>query len=379
MVGIQILGGKASLPIGSRFPCCEDMRKILCVHLEKEKINQAILEECSRHSQLVEPRGEKEVLLDLSIFKQVGEIVKQLADFLQRENAGSGRLGLGINPLTACCAASRSSLPTRGAGKKGYRYLSLQGMLVVQVIPGQEAEFIGSLPLDEFPCLAEKERQKLMRLGYSRVGEIAGLSPQRLGQLLKREAQLLWFNCQGIDYSPVRGAYPADRLAASLPLPGCENRYGLEKALEQISIELGNKMERRYMACRHLCLEILGEREIISRERLLGYACYEASHLTRVLSELLLEIGIPLPVEELRVYLDRLERVEVATPDLFTWHQHYQEEERRRRLQEAVQNLLQRFPRVMQMGPEVERREQVLALWDPWRYAPEDGVRNEDE
>ncbi len=52
------------------------MHKIVCLHLEKEKINQVILDECSQHSPLVEPRGEQGVLLDLSTFKRAGEIVK---------------------------------------------------------------------------------------------------------------------------------------------------------------------------------------------------------------------------------------------------------------------------------------------------------------
>lgn len=345
------------------------MRKIICLYIEKKKINQAILEECSRHSGLVEPQGEK-VLLDLSIFRQAGEIVRQLADFLQKENARPARLGLGANPLVACCAACRRDLPMATAGKKSYRQLLLGGIPVVQVIPGREKNFVASLALTEFPPLSVRDRKRLVRLGYSRVGEVAGMSSQRLGQILRCDALPLWQNCQGIDYSPVRGLYPPERLACSLPLC-CENRYGLEMALKQISLELEAQMARRHMACRHLFLEVLGEKDSIRRERLLGYACYEASHLTRLLSELLLENGLPFPVEELRVYLDRLEGLEVGMPDLFTWSQHYQEEEHRRQLQEAIRHLLQRFPQGIQLGPKVGRREQVLALWDPWRFLPD--------
>jgi hypothetical protein len=356
------------------------MRKIICLHLEEQNLNEIILEECSRHSLLVEPRDDREVLLDVSTFKRVGEIIKQLAAFLQKQNAGSGWLGVGSNPLIASCAACRQSLPDSTAGRKSYNLLSLGSILVVRVLPGQEKEFIASLPLEEFTPLLAKDRLKLMRLGYSRVGDIAGLSPQRIGQLLRCNAMPLWQNCQGIDYTPVRGTYPPDRLTCSILLPSCKDRTGLKLALEQISIELEEKMERQHKACRKLRLEVLGARESISRERVLGYACYKASNLARVLLELLPETGLPLPVEELRVYLDKLEQLEMEMPDLFTWRGRYQEEQRRCQLQEVIHNLLQRFPRSIQLGSKIERREQVLAFWDPWRFPAENRRKagNED-
>lgn len=347
------------------------MRKIVYLHLEKEKISQVILDECSQHSPLVEPQGEQGVLLDLSTFKRAGEIVKELAVFIHRQNAGPARLGLASNPLLAFCAAC-SSIPVQAKSKNTYRLQSYHNILILQVLPGQEANFLTGLSLQEFPVLMAKERQKLMRLGYSRVGEMAGLSREKLGQILKRDALLLWQNSQGIDYSPVRGNYPPDRLVCSILLPSCKERQSLELALQQISTNLEQELSQLHKACRKLVLEIRGEKESLIRERLLGYACYEAAQLARILAELLPEAELPLPVEELRVYLERLEKVEVEMPDLFTWRRHYQEEQRRRRLQESIYNLLQRFPQGIRQGAEIERREQVLALWDPWRFPSQD-------
>lgn len=347
------------------------MRKIVYLHLEKEKISQVILDECSRHSPLVEPQGEQGVLLDLSTFKRAGEIVKELAVFVHRQNAGPVRLGLASNPLLAFCAAC-SSIPAQAKSKNTYRLQSYHNILILQVLPGQEANFLAGLSLQEFPVLTAKERQKLMRLGYSRVGEMAGLSREKLGQILKHDALLLWQNSQGIDYSPVRGIYPPDRLVCSVLLPSCKERQSLELALQQISVSLEQELSQRHRACRKLVLEIRGEKESLSRERLLGYACCEAAQLARTLAELLPKEELPLPVEELRVYLERLERVEVEMPDIFTWRRHYQEEQRRHRLQESIYNLLQRFPQGIRQGTEIERREQVLALWDPWRFPLQD-------
>lgn len=347
------------------------MRKIVYLHLEKEEISQVILEECSRHSTLVEPRGEQGVLLDLSTFKRVGEIVKELVVFIYQQNMGPARLGIASNPLVAFCAACSSMLAQVGS-KNNYRLQSYKNILIIRILPGQEASFLASLPLYEFPALSARERQKLMRLGYSRIREMAGLSPERLGQILKRDALLLWQNIRGIDYSSVRGIYPPDRLACSSLLFFCKDRQSLEQALQQISVSLEKELSQRHKACRKLILEIRGEKESMVRERLLGYACHEASQLTRILAELLPEAELPLPVEELRVYADRLEKVKVEMPDLFTWRQHCQEEQQRRRLQETIHNLLQRFPRSIQQGAEVERREQILALWDPWRFPLQD-------
>ena len=348
------------------------MRKIVYLHLEKGKISQVILEECSRYSTLVEPRGEQGVLLDLSTFKRAGEIVKELAVFIYRQNVGPARLGIASNPLVAFCATCGSIPPVQVKIKNTYRFHSYYNILIFQVIPGQEASFLAGLPLQEFPVLSAKERQKLIRLGYSRVGEMAGLSQERLGQILKCDALQLWQNSRGIDYSSVRGNYPPDRLVCSLLLSSCKDRQRLEQALQQISISLEKELDQRHKTCRKLVLEVRGEKESLSQERLLGYACHEASQLTRILVELLPKTELPLPVEELRVRVDRLEKVEVEMPDLFTWRQHYQEEQQHRRLQEAIHDLLQRFPRSIQQGAEVERREQILALWDPWRFPLQD-------
>jgi hypothetical protein len=71
------------------------------------------------------------------------------------------------------------------------------------------------------------------------------------------------------------------------------------------------------------------------------------------------------PAEEIRVTLTRLERAEMHMPDLFSWRA--VPTDQNRQIKNAVVHLQQKYPNCIQVGIIPERREQVLALWDPWR------------
>ena len=56
------------------------MRKIVYIRLESEAIDKALLDACSGHSSLLEPIDAQELLLDLSPFKRIGDILSGLAE-----------------------------------------------------------------------------------------------------------------------------------------------------------------------------------------------------------------------------------------------------------------------------------------------------------
>ena len=75
-------------------------------------------------------------------------------------------------------------------------------------------------------------------------------------------------------------------------------------------------------------------------------------------------------VEGVRIFLSELKPLEMRAQDLFTLRCTYQQEARERKRSAILEQLLQRFPDRLSLGMDIDRREQVLLFWDPWRFSP---------
>ena len=346
------------------------MRKIVYIFLASDIIDTALLDACSLHSSLVEPIGEGELLLDLSPFNRIGEVLTLLAGTLSGLIKGQAGIGVAASPLLAMLAVRHRGLTAEA--KSSCRSFQKKGINIIQVIPGREALFMRTLPLEEFPPLSTRECKLLKRLGYSQVGDLADLGSARLKQILKKDGTTLWQNSCGRDYRPVRGLYPPERLGYSMVLEeGCQNRTQLLLILQEASRELGGLLIQRHVSCNHgeLQLELSGGQSLQMERQLLA-ACYESSSLRMILAGLLPDI-IEQPVIELRVFLKDLKPVEMRAQDLFTLRYIYQEEAKKQKRAATMEQLLHRFPGRISLGMDIERREKILLFWDPWRFYPE--------
>ena len=347
------------------------MRKIIYIRLTAESIDKSLLDACSRHSSLLEPIGEQELLLDLSPFNRIGDILRALAADLSERVKGRSVVGLAASPLLAMLAAQRSSLA--GIPNTSYRLFQQKQVDIIQVRPGQEALFLSTLPLEEFSPLSSRETRLLHKLGYRQVGELTPLGPARLQQILKKDTWALWQNICGRDYRPVKGLYPPERLGCSLALAeDCMNRSQLLLILENAARELAAILGQRHAACHkvQLQLEIGGQPLVLERQ--LSQGCQDSLRLGVILAGLLPDT-FEQPVTELRVGLEGLQPVEMRTQDLFTLRFTHQEEAKQHLRKDVMEQLQQRFPARIGLGMDIERREKILCFWDPWRFSPEEG------
>lgn len=347
------------------------MRKIIYIQLSENVFDEALLDACSGHSSLLEPLSEQELLLDLSPFNRISDIVKALADSLAGHISGRAAIGLATSPLLAILAAQRSSL--KGVPPGSYRSFQEQMVNITQVIPGKEASFLANLPVEEFFPLSAREYKLLQKQGYTQVGELATLGPIRLQQILKRDPAGLWQNIQGRDFRPVKGLYPPQRLGYSLELAeGCTDRNRLLLILEDAARELGAILGQRHAACKQVQLQLeLGGKQHLSQARHLARACHDMSRLGLILAGLLPPI-LEQPVTGLRVGLEGLQALEMRSQDLFTLRYVHQQESRQLQRAAVMEQLLQRFPDSIGLGVGIERREEILRFWDPWRFAPQE-------
>ncbi|MCX5779779.1 MAG: hypothetical protein NTV45_02950 [Firmicutes bacterium] len=348
------------------------MRKIVYILLATDPIDKALLDACSDHSSLLEPLSERELLLDLSPFKRIGDILDGLAGIVAEQVTGPASIGIATSPLLAMLAGQHPHLPV--APKNSFRRLKKQDLDIIQVLPGQEGLFISCLALEDFPPLMPREAKLLKRLGYSQVGELVDLGRARLQQILKREISNLWQNSCGRDYRPVKGLYPPERLGYSLALEeGCIDHNQLHLILRTAAQELGELLQQRHAACQQVKLQLqFVEEPGLNLERQLSGACQDVSRLALILTGLLPDV-IERPVNQVRVVLEDLQAVEMRSPDLFTLRCTYQEEAKKRQRTASMEQLMQRFPGRIGLGMAIERREIILHFWDPWRFSSKGG------
>lgn len=339
------------------------MRKIICLNMVRKNMSLEILEECSHHSFLVEPRSQ-EVLVDLSFFNKISHIIDSIAS-VAASLGEKADIGVASSPLLAIIAAqSHNHLPRNN---KCRRVFQCHGLVVIQVLPGNEAEFLNDLPVEEFYPLTGREQKLFKRMGYTRVGEIVNLSTERMGQILKRDATILEQNCRGIDYTSVQGLYPPDSISCALASSeGCQDLIQIQAMSRAISLTLGQELKRRQASCHQIRMEIITATDCKTWERTFTEACHDAVRLEHIINSLIqIEPG-QVAVEEIRVALKGLVRIEMHMPDLFTWRREARTDQCLR-IKDAVYNLQQKYPDCIQVGIIPERREQILSLWDPWR------------
>ncbi|MGI6467892.1 MAG: hypothetical protein GXZ09_01750 [Syntrophomonadaceae bacterium] len=346
------------------------MRTIVLIKDVDTGIGEAGLKACSRYTPLVEPQQDGSVYLDISGCGPAERIVFSLAEEISAQ-AGELRIGWATSRLVALVAA-RSSLMHRDQSR-GYRVNKTQQALITEVIPGCEEAFLSHLPLEQFPPLKAPELKKLTRAAFATVGDIARVSPQRLSVLLGKRAALLIRNARGRDDTPVLGLYPPQRLAVPLNAESEEmDMQRVEQQLYHAARTLELLLGKRGAGACRVRLEIGGKQDMI-RERRLSQACFEA----RTLANILLGLWRQLPPLEApwqgQVVLEEIAVLNWQEQDLFALSTRKRQGSNSSYLKEALQGLEMRFPGQISLGaPEAERREQVLALWDPWRFMAED-------
>jgi nucleotidyltransferase/DNA polymerase involved in DNA repair len=349
------------------------LRKIVFIKLNGIEFSGELLDFCSTFTPLVEPRGNNEVFLDLTGVRQTWGILKNIAERIYADYRVKAQMGLATSKLLARIAATAAKLPT---GNSDYRVINREELNLIQVLPGREQEFIASLPLTDFYPLDDGDLKKLTRLGYCNVGEITALSPQRLTALLGKEVYLLSQYSQGKDSAPVLGLYPPLRIIYPSNFDEAVTDSGrIGREIRRAAGVLSTLMESRHCGCRNITLDLITTAGRIREERVLSSICWDAKQLFNILSLLWKKAGSHNPLLNFTITLGQICTLQVVQQDLFTNRPSYHQEQRRDNLENTIDNLLYRFPDMIRRGIDTDRREQVLAFWDPWRFPEKEAGR----
>ncbi len=158
-----------------------------------------ILRDCAP---IVEPGGIDEAYADLTGLGEGGTGARAAAGRVRERTRDELDL-----PVSACIAGSRTT------AKVGSDRAKPDGLL--EVPPGEDAEFLAPLPLRDLPLVGPRLGEQLTALGVRTIGDAAALDPRWLEQRFGKAGLLLADRARGVDPAPVsdggRGAKSISR------------------------------------------------------------------------------------------------------------------------------------------------------------------------
>ncbi|PKM77789.1 MAG: hypothetical protein CVU90_05830 [Firmicutes bacterium HGW-Firmicutes-15] len=344
------------------------MRKIAFLTTKAAEFPEDALKLCSELTPLVEPLENGGVFLDISGCGSSAKILSAVAHEVYQLSNSPVEIGLANSKLLAKTAIARRELPAQNKKNQIYRYIVNNEIKLIQVIHGREQKFLASISLKEFSPLAPKDARKLSRIGINTVGEIAALSSMQLQSLLGNDAYILLEQSKGIDRSPVLGLYPPGHIIYPLYFSeGCADLLIIERQIKDACRVLEAALIQRESGFSCLSMELQTETHHMRLEKKLNRLCYQAESLVHLTIGLLEGAGIREALQQCIIKLDGIALLSWREQDLFTQTSTYQKEQKDQQLQFALNNLENKFPGMLLKGQEINRREQILSLWDPWR------------
>lgn len=332
-----------------------DSDPLLC-HRASEEYLQALMQV----SPVIEPRGEEGAFFDLSGCDAKREMEK-LRGVLRERELGPAVVGLGRSKFIARAAALVTACSKDFCSKRS-RFLA------VLVEPGKEADFLKRVPLDQDENISPEALHRLAVLGFQNYGQLRELEEEKLARILGKEWYGVWRHSRGLDTEPLLNLYPPEKVAVSLSFEGpVEDRRVIDKALKEGAEQLSRLLRERRREGRTLRIVLKGEERVWEVSRHVPWGCQKGDRLIKMLEALWEKafLASKQAVTGLILEVCELEEEKWEQQDLFSLPSRPERGEHV--LEALIQSLRDKFPHAVLPGLEIERRERVLTLWDPWR------------
>lgn len=160
------------------------------------------------------------------------------------------------------------------------------GLTICEV--GKEREFLAPLPVGRLWGVGKKTEERLARLGFLTIGDLAKMSPAWLAAEFGKLGTHLWELANGIDERPVEGWGPQKSISHehTFEVDQVDERV-IEHTLWSIADELSRDMREAGLKGRTLTLKIRLEGFIThTRRRSLSYATNDAMVMRDIAVEL---------------------------------------------------------------------------------------------
>jgi DNA polymerase-4 len=183
-------GVRSAMPLARARRLCPQATFLPCDFPAYRAASRQVFRILDTYSPLVEPIALDEAYLELTgsqaLLGPPFEVGRRLRDQVKRECGLDLSVGIASCKLVAK-VASELRKPRS----------------LVLVAPGEEAAFLGPLPLRKLPGCGPATAARIERLGVRTVGELAALPEALLSELLGQYGRVLHAHARGIDPSPV--------------------------------------------------------------------------------------------------------------------------------------------------------------------------------
>lgn len=366
------------------YQCCPQGLFINYAAEEYRNAAEKVLTACLEYTPVIEPVAENEFYLELKGPQSPDRVVRELSIQITPAFSTGLSAGIGRNKFLA-----RVANMTLLSG----RVKSVQGAVAAQdpralcdepvgrfywlnQEPGPEAaRFLAALPVSYLWPLENSLKQRLIRLGFAGVAEVAALDQELLQREFPGQSGTIRALTLGQDPAPVLSLYPPKQLVKKLKFSsGVKDFSILEQGVEGLSFKLSAALDNRGEGCRRLSLELeLEQGEQRSGTRSFNSPQNHPVTLREVLKALAGRMEINSAVLALKITAIDLRPLRGTQLTLFEDPKTLagQASDRLPKLQTLLDNLGKRFaPRNFRLGTGcvLSRREQMLSFWDPLRF-----------
>ncbi|MCA9740635.1 MAG: hypothetical protein H6695_10385 [Deferribacteres bacterium] len=223
-------------------------------------VHQQLTEVVSGYSPIIEDGRFGQFYLDLlQQPQQAHNTASRLLQEVHERLALPAAIGLGSNKLVSRAAAQKA------AGQHG----------IVQVLPGNEADFLTPFRLRILPHVDRRIAEALRALNIFRVGELRNMPENHLQELFGKTGKWLFLEARGQDFRPLVMAQAQQHLQEGWHFASATNDFGkLSAACNTLLNRLARQLRKRGVGAHHLTLTaIYGDGKYFSRSRTVhGYS-----------------------------------------------------------------------------------------------------------
>jgi len=195
----RMYGVHSAMPMAQAVRICPELLMVHGQHSEYAAMSRQVRAVFDDLTPLVEPISIDEAFLDVSDLPEPAEkIARSLQARIDRELHLPSSLGVATNKLVAKIA--------NNIGKARHRKPTPPRAILV-VPPGQEQAFLDPLPIKELWGVGPKTEEKLKRMGFQTIGDIARAEEKVLTTQFGKHGRDLWRRAQGRDTRAVEYAH----------------------------------------------------------------------------------------------------------------------------------------------------------------------------
>jgi DNA polymerase IV len=191
----RMYGVHSAMPMAQAMRACPELEVVRGKHSEYSAMSRQVRAVFDDLTPLVQPISIDEAFLDVSDLPESAEtIARELQARIDKELRLPSSVGVASNKLVAKIA--------NNIGKARHKAPTPPRAIMV-VPPGQEAAFLAPLPLKELWGVGPKTEEKLKRMGFQTIGDIARVEEKMLSSQFGKHGYDLWKRARGIDDRPV--------------------------------------------------------------------------------------------------------------------------------------------------------------------------------